>query len=162
MITLKKLFLLTFMFILMFTTPAYAIPEMLPEDIGSSAELIEILNPEEDDIINYSETYLISCMAEPNTEITLYTRLVDEFFVPMVIDNEAITGIVGESGMFAIDVTFEPNSTNQIMFYAEKDGEYQTLFKTIIIQEEEEKEEQIVERKTLNLRDLLNSIRREN
>ena len=155
---MKKLFLLTFIFILIISTSSYAMPEMLPEDIGSSAELIQILNPEEEDIINYSETYLISCMAEPNTEITLYTRLVDEFFVPMIIDDEAITGIVGESGMFAIDVTFEPDSTNEIMFYAEKDGEYQTLFRTIIIQDEKEEETTTVKHKALNLRDLLNSV----
>jgi len=157
MIIVKKVFLLTFIFILIFSVSSYAMPEMLPEDIGSSAELIDILNPTEEEIINYSETYLISCMAEPDTEITLYTRLVDEFFIPMVIDDEAITGIVGESGMFAIDVTFEPNSTNEIMFYAEKDGEYQTMFRTIIIQDEEEKEVK-KKHKVLNLRDLVNSV----
>jgi len=159
MITLKKLFLTIFISILMLTTSAYAMPELLPEDIGSNAELLEILNPDEEEIINYSDTYLISCMAAPNTEITLYKRLIDNFFVPMVIDDAAITGVVGESGMFAIDVTFEPNSTNEIMFYAEKDGEYQTVFRTITIQDEEEKE--IVKRKALNLRDLLKSALKE-
>ena len=147
------------MFILIFTASSYAMPEMLPEDIGSSAELMEILNPEEEEIINNSETYLISCMAEPDTEITLYTRLIDNFFVPMVIDNEAITGVVGESGMFVIDVTFSPNSSNEIMFYAEKDDEYQTMFRTIIIKEEEKEEK--VERKVLSLRELFDSIMKE-
>ena len=117
---MKEIFLLISLFLVIFTTASFAIPELLPEDIGSSSELIEMLNPAEEETVIHSETYLISCMAEPETEITLYTRLIDEFFVPLVIDDEAITGIVGESGMFAIDVTFAPNSTNEIMFYDEK------------------------------------------
>ena len=132
-------------------------PELLPEDIGSNSELMVILNPEDEDIISYSETYLISCFAEPETEVTLYRRLIEDFFVPMTIDNEAITGVVGESGVFAIDVTFEPNSTNEIMFYAEKDGSYQTEFRTIIIAEEEEKPV-VKKHRALKIRDFLDSI----
>ena len=41
-------------------------------------------------------------------------------------------------------VTFAPNSSNEIMFYAEKNGKYQTLFRTIKVQEEEKKENQRV------------------
>lgn len=145
------------MLLVLLITPAYAMPELLPEDIGSNSELMVILNPEDEDIISYSETYLISCFAEPETEVTLYRRLIEDFFVPMTIDNEAITGVVGESGVFAIDVTFEPNSTNEIMFYAEKDGSYQTEFRTIIIAEEEEKPV-VKKHRALKIRDFLDSI----
>ena len=154
---MKKFSLCILMLTLFFTTNAYAMPELLPEDIGSNSKLIEILNPEDEDITSYSETYLISCFAEPNTELTLYRRLVESYFVPITVDNEAITCIVGESGVFAVDMTFEPNSTNEIMFYAEKDGRYQSEFRTIIIAEEEEKP--IVQKhKALKIRDFIESL----
>jgi hypothetical protein len=78
-------------------------------------------------------------LAAPSTEITLYKKLNDSLYIPMTIDDEAITGIVGQSGIFTADVTFEPNSVNDIMFYAEKDGLYQTILKTIIVKEQDDK-----------------------
>ena len=39
-------------------------------------------------------------MAEPGTEITLYERYEDTLFVPLTVNNEAITGVVGESGLY--------------------------------------------------------------
>ena len=82
--------------------------------------MTEILYPEEKKVTSYSETYLISCMAEPGTEITLYERYDDTLFVPLTVNNEAITGTVGESGLYLIEMTFRPNSTNRIMFFAQK------------------------------------------
>lgn len=113
--------------------------ESLPEDIGSNSEILDILNPDEEVTVNYAETYLISCMAEPYTEITLYERFEDSLFIPMMVDGEAITGIVGPSGVFLADVTFEPNSTNEIMIFAENGDQYQTGFRTIIVKEKERK-----------------------
>ncbi|MBP3284269.1 MAG: hypothetical protein J6M02_02075 [Clostridia bacterium] len=135
-----KRFIFVLLFMLMinsFTGASFAFYESLPEDIGSNSEILDILNPEEEETINYAETYLISCMAEPYTEITLYERFEDSLFVPMMVDGEAITGIVGPSGMFLADVTFEPNSTNEIMIFAENGENYQSGFRTIIVKEKE-------------------------
>lgn len=113
---------------------SFAMPETLPADLGSNAKLIEVLMPVEDKTINYSETYLLSCTAEPETEVTLFEKLTDSLYTPMLIDEEAITSKVGESGILAFELTFETNSENDIMFYAERDGKYQTILKTIIIE----------------------------
>ena len=59
--------------------------ETLPADIGSNSDIIEILYPEEKKVTTYSESYLISCMAEPGTEITLYERYDDTLFVPLTV-----------------------------------------------------------------------------
>ena len=120
-----------------FSGVSSAFYESLPEDIGSNSEILDILNPDEEVTVNYAETYLISCMATPNTEITLYERFEDSLFVPMMVDGEAITGVVGPSGVFLADVTFEPNSTNEIMIFAENGDQYQTGFRTIIVKEKE-------------------------
>ena len=122
---------------LMLISSSFAFLEVLPADFGSSAELMEVLNPELDKVNSSSETYLLSCLAEPDTEITVYERLDRELYVPMTIDNEAISSVVGASGMFMFDITFEPDSVNDIVIYAEKDGKYQTVHKTITIKEEE-------------------------
>lgn len=134
----KFAFILLFTFFInSFIGVSSAFYESLPEDIGSNSEILDILNPEEEVTVNYAETYLISCMAEPDTEITLYERFEDSLFVPMLVDGEAITGTVGPSGVFLADVTFEPNSTNEIMIFAENGDRYQTGFRTIIVKEKE-------------------------
>jgi hypothetical protein len=132
---------------------AYAMPEILPADLGSNAKLIEVLNPEEDRIINYSETYLISCVAEPGTEVTLFEKLTDSLYTPMLLDDEAITNKVGESGVLAFELTFEKNSENDIMFYAENNGKYQTILKTIKIENSTKKES--VKHKALNMQEFI-------
>ena len=129
--------------------------EVLPSDIGSNSEIMEILYPEEKKVTSYSETYLISCMAEPGTEITLYERYDDTLFVPITINNEAITGIVGDSGLYIIDMTFRPNSTNRIMFFAQKGNKYQSEFRTIIVDEEEE---ETIEYTILNIQKFVTDI----
>jgi len=135
-----KKFAIILMFMLIinsFMGVSSAFYESLPEDIGSNSEILDILNPDEEITVNYAETYLFSFMAEPYTEITLYERFEDSLFVPMMVDGEAITGIVGPSGMFLADVTFEPDSTNEIMIFAENGDKYQTDFRTIIVKEKE-------------------------
>ena len=67
----------------------------------------------------------------------------------MLIDEEAITSKVGESGILAFELTFEKNSENDIMFYAEKDGKYQTVLKTIIIESSTKKAS--VKHKAINM-----------
>ena len=101
---------------------SFAMPETLPADLGSNAELIEVLNPREYKVINYSETCLFSCVAEPGTHVTLFEKLTNSLYIPMLIDEEAITSKVGESGILAFELTFPKNSENDVMFYAEKDG----------------------------------------
>lgn len=129
-------------------------PETLPFDLGSNAELIEVLNPEEDEIINYSETCLLSCTAEPGTEVTLFEKLTDSLYIPMLLDNEAITSKVGESGVLAFEITFEKDSENEIMFYAESDGKYQTVLKKIVIENSTKKES--VKHKVINIQEFVN------
>jgi len=133
---------------------SYAMPEILPADLGSNAELIQVINPEEDKIINYSETYLISCVADPGTEVTLFEKLTDSLYTPMLLDDEAITNKVGESGVLAFELTFKKNSENDIMFYAEKNGKYQTILKTIKIENSTKKES--VKHKALNMQEFVN------
>ena len=134
---------------------SYAMPEILPADLGSNAKLIDILNPEEAKTINYSETYLFSCVAEPGTEVTLFAKLTDSLYTPMLLDDEAITNKVGESGVLAFELTFNKNSKNDIMFYAEKEGKYQTVLKTIIIENSTKKE--AVKHKALNMQEFVNN-----
>jgi len=133
---------------------SFAMPEILPADLGSNAQLIEVLNPEEDELINYSETCLFSCVAEPDTEVTLFERLTDSLYTPMLLDEEAITAKVGESGVLAFELTFEQNSENEIMLYAEKEGKYQTVLKKIIIENSTKKES--VKHKALNMQEFIN------
>ena len=133
---MKKYISLFLILSLILVSSSFAFLEALPADFGSNAELMEVLNPELDKVNSSSETYLLSCLAEPDTEITVYKRLDRNLYVPMTVDNEAISSIVGASGMFMFDITFEPNSVNDIVLYAEKDGDYQTVHKTIIIKEE--------------------------
>lgn len=133
---------------------SYAMPEILPADLGSNAELIQVINPEEDKVVNYSETYLISCVADPGTEVTLFEKLTDSLYTPMLLDDEAITNKVGESGVLAFELTFEKNSENDIMFYAEKNGKYQTILKTIKIENSTKKES--VKHKALNMQEFVN------
>lgn len=147
---MKKYISLFLILSLILISSSFAFLEVLPADLGSSAELIEVLNPELDEVSSSSETYLLSCLAEPDTEITVYERLDDELYVPMTVDNEAISSVVGASGMFMIDITFAPDSTNNIVFYAEKDGEYQTVHKTITV-----KEEAPVERNILSIKEFV-------
>ena len=133
---------------------SFAMPETLPADLGSNAELIEVLVPEEKDVVNYSETCLFSCVAETGTEVTLFEKLTNSLYIPMLLDEEAITAKVGESGVLAFELTFEQNSKNQIMFYAEKEGKYQTILKNIIIENPTKKE--TVKYKALNMQDFIN------
>ena len=133
---------------------SYAMPEILPADLGSNAKLIEVVNPEEDRVINYSETYLISCIADPGTEVTLFEKITDSLYTPMLLDDEAITSKVGESGVLAFELTFEKNSENDIMFYAENNGKYQTVLKTIKIENSTKKES--VKHKALNMQEFIN------
>lgn len=151
MIKTSVLFLLS---ISLLNIYSYAMPEILPADLGSNAKLIEVVNPEEDKIINYSETYLISCIAEPGTEVTLFEKITDSLYTPMLLDDEAITSKVGESGVLAFELTFEKNSENDIMFYAEKNGNYQTVLKTIKIENSTKKES--VKHKALNMQEFVN------
>ena len=151
MIKASVLFLLS---ISLFNIYSYAMPEILPSDLGSNAKLIEVVNPEEDRVINYSETYLISCVAEPGTEVTLFEKLTDSLYTPMLLDDEAITNKVGESGVLAFELTFEKNSENAIMFYAENNGKYQTILKTIKIENSTKKES--VKHKALNMQEFVN------
>jgi len=133
---------------------SYAMPEILPSDLGSNAKLIEVINPEQDKIVNYSETYLFSCVAEPGTEVTLFEKITDSLYAPMLLDEEAITNKVGESGVLAFELTFQKNSENNIMFYAENNGKYQTILKTIKIENSTKKES--VKHKALNMQEFVN------
>lgn len=151
MIKTSVLFLLS---ISLLNIYSYAMPEILPADLGSNAKLIEVVNPEEDKVINYSETYLFSCVAEPGTEVTLFEKITDSLYTPMLLDDEAITSKVGESGALAFELTFEKNSENDIMFYAEKNGKYQTVLKTIKIENSTKKES--VKHKALNMQEFVN------
>ena len=151
MIKTSVLFLLSISFLNIYS---YAMPEILPADLGSNAKLIEVVNPKEDKVINYSETYLFSCVAEPGTEVTLFEKITDSLYTPMLLDDEAITSKVGESGALAFELTFEKNSENDIMFYAEKNGKYQTVLKTIKIENSTKKES--VKHKALNMQEFVN------
>jgi len=156
---LKKIFviLLAIVLIVSGTSVSYAtFYETLPADIGSNSKIMEILYPEQKKVTAYSEEYLISCMAEPGTEITLYERYDDTLFVPLTVNNEAITGVVGESGLYLIEMTFRPNSTNRIMFFAQKGNKYQSEFRTIVIEEEEETEQ--IEYTVLNIKEFVLNI----
>ncbi len=154
----KTLILIIVMFITIFCETTYAtFYEALPADIGSNSNIMEIFYPEEKKVTSYSEAYLISCMAEPGTEITLYERYDDTLFVPLTVNNEAITGTVGQSGLYLIDMTFKPKSVNRIMFFAQKGNKYQSEFRTIIVDEKEEVEK--IEYTVLNIQDFVTSIK---
>jgi len=157
-VKLKKIFviLLVSIMIVFNTSISYAdFYEALPADIGSSrnTNIMEILYPEKKKVTSYSETYLISCLADPGTEITLYERYDDTLVVPLTVNNEAITGVVGESGLYLIEMNFRPNSTNTIMFFAQKGSKYQSEFRTIVVEEEEETEE--IEYTLLNIQEFV-------
>jgi len=151
---LLKLFVAFTLGVNLLNTYSFAMPETLPVDLGSNAKLIEVLNPEEDKIINYSETCLLSCTAEPGTEVTLFEKLTESLYIPMLLDDEAITAKVGESGILAFELTFKQNSENDIMFYAEREGKYQTILKKIIIESATKKES--VKHKAINIQQFIN------
>ena len=155
---MKKIVCLCIMIFMMFVcNVSYAdLDTSLPADIGSNAKIMEILYPEEKKVTSYSESYLVSCMAEPGTEITLYVRYDDNLYVPLLVNNEAVTGTVGESGLYLIDMNFKPNSTNRIMFFAKKGKKYQSEFRTIVVEEEEETE--TIEYTVLNIQNFVTSI----
>lgn len=132
---------------------AFAFYETLPKDIGSNADIMDIINPAERNTINYYDTYVVSCTAKPGTEITLYEKYDNMMYIPMVLDNEAITGVVGDSGLFLVTLNLKPNSKNTIMFFAQNGSKYQTEFRTITIEEKEVKE--TVEYKVINIRDFV-------
>lgn len=153
---MKRLIRLSVLFMIsvnLLNIQSFAMPEILPADLGSNSKLIDVLSPEEDKTINYSETCLLSCMAEPGTEVTLFEKLTDSLYTPMLLDEEAITAKVGESGLLAFELTFEQNSKNHIMFYAEKNGKYQTVLKTIIIENSTKKAS--VKHKALNMQEFM-------
>lgn len=149
----KVLISLIFTMIFSINTVAFAFYETLPKDIGSNSSIMKIVSPEEKETVNYSDTYVISCVAEPGTEITLYERYDDTLYVPMLLDNEAITGIVGDSGLFLVTLTFKTNSKNKIMFFAQNGSKYQSEFRTIAIKEKEV--EETIEYKIINIRDFV-------
>lgn len=151
---LVKLFTILVLSISLFNIHSFAMPEILPADLGSNADLIKVLVPKETEVINYSETCLLSCVAEPETEVTLFEKITDSLYTPMLLDEEAITAKVGESGLLAFELTFEQNSKNEIMLYAEKDGKYHTILKTIVIESATKKES--VKHKAVNMQDFIN------
>lgn len=155
---MKKIICLSIMiFIIFISNVSYAdLDTSLPADIGSNSNIMEILYPEEKKVTSYSESYLVSCMAEPGTEITLYVRYDDNLYVPLLVNNEAVTGKVGESGLYLIDMNFKPNSTNRIMFFAKKGKKYQSEFRTIVVEEEEETE--TIQYTVLNIQKFVTSI----
>ena len=158
---MKKSFVfLSVFFIFSLTISSATLYPTLPKDIGSNSEIMTILYPEESKTITYTEGYLISCMAPPKTEITLYERYDDTLYVPLMVNNEAITGVVGEFGLYLIDMTFRPNSTNRIMFFAQKGNKYQSEFRTIIVDEEEETEK--IEYTILNIQKFVTDIQNKN
>lgn len=152
---MKKLFFISLVFSIMFfiNNTSFAFYETLPKDIGSNSKIMEIVNPEEKESVNYSDSYVISCVAEPGTEITLYEKYDDTLYVPMMLDNEAITSVVGDSGLFLFTLTFKPNSKNRIMFFAQNGTKYQTEFRTISVEEKEA--EEIIEYKVMNIKDFV-------
>ncbi len=152
---MKKMFFISLVFSIMFfiNNTSFAFYETLPKDIGSNSKIMEIVNPEEKESVNYSDSYVISCVAEPGTEITLYEKYDDTLYVPMMLDNEAITSVVGDSGLFLFTLTFKPNSKNRIMFFAQNGTKYQTEFRTISIEEKEA--EEIIEYKVMNIKDFV-------
>lgn len=155
---MKKIFSLVMVMLVVFMSNiSYAeFYSSLPADIGSNSKIMEILYPEEKKVTSYSESYLVSCMAEPGTEITLYVKYDDNLYVPLLVNNEAVTGTVGESGLYLIDMNFKPNSTNRIMFFAQKGRKYQSEFRTIVVEEEEEIE--TIEYTVLNIQDFVTTI----
>lgn len=155
----KVISVILIMFLIFLSTPSYAeLYGSLPVDIGSNSKIMEILYPEEKQVTTYSETYLISCMAEPGTEITLYERYDDSLFVPLMVNNEAVTGTVGESGLYLIDLTLKKNSQNRIMFFAQNGSKYQSEFRSISVEEEEEELEK-VEYTALDIKEFVTNIK---
>lgn len=154
----RVIILICFIFICLGSLSYAEIYPTLPKDIGSNSDIMEILYPEDNKVITYTEGYLISCVAEPGTEITLYEKYDDTLYVPLMVNNESITGVVGASGLYLIDMTFKPNSTNRIMFFAQKGKKYQSAFRTIVVEEKEVEEEKI-EYKVLDIREFINDIK---
>jgi len=154
----KKIFsLIIIIFAVLLINVSYAdLDTSLPADIGSNSKIMEILYPEEKKVTSYSESYLVSCMAEPGTEITLYVKYDDNLYVPLLVNNEAVTGTVGESGLYLIDMNFKPNSANRIMFFAKKGNKYQSEFRTIVVEEEEKTE--TIEYTVLNIQNFVTTI----
>lgn len=152
---MKKKIFISLLLLVMFSINniSFAFYESLPKDIGSNSSIMEIVNPEEKESISYSEDYVISCVAEPGTEITLYEKYDDTLYVPMTLDNEAITSVVGDSGLFLFTLTFKANSQNRIMFFAQNGSKYQTEFRTISTEEKEV--EEIIEYRVMNIRDFV-------
>ena len=154
---MKKALCVFIMFFVLLLNTSYAeLNTSLPEDVGSNSNIMKILYPGEKKVTSYSQNYLISCMAEPGTEITLYQRYDDNMFTPILVNNRAVTGTVGSSGLYLLDMNFRANSTNRIMFFAQKGKKYQSIFRTITIGEEEETKS--VEYEILNIKDFVMSI----
>lgn len=158
---MKKTIIVCLILIMFSFSHSYAtFYESLPKDIGSNSNILEILYPKEKKETVNEESYLISCMAPPGTEITLYERYDDSLFVPITVNNEAITGVVGASGLYLIDMTFKPNSTNRIMFFAQNGKKYQSEFRTIIVEESKEEEEQQVQHTVLDIKSFITDVKK--
>lgn len=153
----KALCVFTMFFVLILNTSYAEFYSSLPEDIGSNSNIMKILYPGDKKVTSYSQNYLISCMAEPGTEITLYQRYEDNIFVPILVNNRAVTGTVGSSGLYLLDMNFRANSANRIMFFAQKGKRYQSIFRTITIGNKEE-ETKSIEYERLSIKDFIMSI----
>lgn len=153
---MKRILHILLFFVIIYSinvSTSFAFYETLPKDIGSNSNIMEIISPKEKETVNYSDTYIISCIATPGTEITLYEKYDDTVYIPMLIDNEAITNVVGESGLFLINLTFKPNSKKTIMIFAQNGTKYQSAFRTIAIKEKEVVEK--IEYKVINIKDFV-------
>ena len=154
---MKKALCVFIMFFVLLLNTSYAeLNTSLPEDVGSNSNIMKILYPGAKKVTSYSQNYLISCMAEPGTEITLYQRYDDNMFTPILVNNRAVTGTVGSSGLYLLDMNFRANSTNRIMFFAQKGKKYQSIFRTITIGKKEETKS--IEYEILSIKDFVMSI----
>ena len=114
------------------TSVAFAAPEVMYSDMQGNAALMTVLKPEEDTTV-YSRDYLLSCIAAPETEITIYSKNSDGLYYPMVEDETIVSGVVGASGIFTEEITLKRGQDNALLIYAQKGDENQIEYRNITV-----------------------------
>jgi hypothetical protein len=124
------------------TVPAMAAPDTITKNMKSTSEILWLTKPEAE-VSTFSTSCIISGVASPNTNITIYIKdeNTKDTYRKMIIDDEELSWSVGASGMFIKEISLQPNIVNDIIVYAEQDeNNYQVEKRTITVKDDSIKE----------------------
>lgn len=139
---LNKVVYATVICIGLFSFNVFAAPEKLSANIKPTAELLNVLKPE-NNISTYSDTSIISCIAKPGSTVTVYVQSLEdeEVYIPLVVDKEIVSAKVGPSGMFMAEIPLDRDIINKILVFAEKsDKDYDLAKREITVKNQTTKE----------------------